>query len=112
MLTDNEYLIAWGVYLLAVVGLAAVWWRMTRIISIRWLQNSIRVLFFALLVTPTWVVADSSRMAPAFMVWVLESTIVDSDNLSRVYAPLIVAAVVGLILGLVEAYLVRARKTD
>lgn len=109
MLTDNEYLMAWGLYLIAVIGFGAVWWRLTRFIGFRWLQNSIRILFFALLTTPALVVDESHRMAPAFMIWVLESTIVESDNVSRVYAPLIVTATVGLFLGLIEAFLKRSR---
>lgn len=110
MLTENEYLIAWGCYLLAVIGLGTVWWRMTRgLRGVRWLQNCLRVLFFALLVPPAMVVDGSDRMAPAAMIWILESTLVDADNVGRVYAPLAVAVLVGLLLAFGEAILHRRR---
>lgn len=105
MLTDNEYLVAWGVYLVAVIGLGVVWWQVTRAIGVRWLQNIFRVLYFALLVTPALVVDGSVRMAPAAMIWILESTIVEADDISRVYAPLGVAVTVSLLLGIAEALL-------
>ncbi|MDX1695892.1 MAG: hypothetical protein R3208_19160 [Ketobacteraceae bacterium] len=110
MLTGNEYLMAWGIYLVAVIGLGAVWWRITRPLApVRWLQNLLRVLYFALLVTPAVVVAENSaRMAPAAMIWILETTLVeDAQNVSRVYAPLAVAALVGALIALGEAVLHR-----
>ena len=110
MLTDNEYMMAWGLYLVAVVGLGAVWWRITRPISVRWLQNCFRVVYFSLLVTPCLVVADTPRMAPAFMIWILESTIVESENVARVYVPLTLTVVIGLVLAFGEALFQRRKK--
>ena len=114
MLTDNEYMMAWGVYLLAVVGLGAVWWRITRPLGrVRWLQNVLRVLYFSLLVTPAIVVADNvARMAPAAMIWILETTLVDAQDVGRVYTPLAVAAVAGVIIALGEALLRGRRPAD
>ena len=111
MLTDSEYLIAWGVYLAAVAGLGVVWWRMTRPLrNVRWLQNLLRVLYFAVLVTPAVVVAENAaRMAPAVMIWILETTLVDGEGVSRVYGPLAVAALVGVLIAFAEAIL-RGRK--
>ena len=111
MLTENEYMMAWGVYLLAVVGLGAVWWRLTRPIPVRWLQNLFRVLYFALLVTPAVVVEDNpAHMAPAAMIWVLEATLVEQGNIARVYPPLLTALIAAVLIAFLEAILHRARR--
>lgn len=111
MLTDNEYLIAWGVYLLAVAGLGAVWWRITRPIPVRWIQNLLRVVYFALLVTPAVVVeGNPARMAPAVLIWALEATLVEQGNVGRVYPALTLAGIVAVLLALTEAIVFRARR--
>ncbi len=113
MLTDNEYLIAWSLYLVSVIGLGAVWWRITRPLPVRWLQNLLRVLYFALLVTPAVVVEDNAtRMAPAAMIWILETTLVEEGNIARVYAPLLLAAIAGAVIALGEALLNRRRRAE
>lgn len=110
MLTVNEYIFAWAVYLAAVLGACAVWWRITRGIPVRWLQNCIRVLFFGLLVAPCMVVHGNERLAPAIMIWALESTIIDVVNPSRVDRPLAIAAVLSLLVAFGEAFISRKLK--
>ena len=64
MLTENEYLIAWGVYLLAVIGLGAVWWRLTRFIPVIGIQSVLRFIYFPLMVTPAAVVDNNIQLTP------------------------------------------------
>lgn len=112
MLTESEYLIAWGVYMLAVIGLGAVWWRLTRFIGFIWLQSILRFVYFPLFVTPAMVIDGSVRLAPASMIWLLESTIVEADNLDRVYPPLFVAVAASLILAFAYSFLMAKRSAE
>ena len=112
MLTENEYLIAWGVYLLAVIGLGAVWWRLTRFIPVIGIQSVLRFIYFPLMVTPAAVVDGSVRLAPASMIWLLESTIVEAENLSRVYPPLLITVIASLILSMLYAFFLAKRAAD
>ena len=112
MLTENEYLIAWGVYLLAVIGLGSVWWRLTRVLSVIWLQTILRFIYFPLLVTPAVVVDGSVRLAPATMIWLLESTIVEANDLARVYPPLIITVAASLMLAFVYTIFAAKRASD
>lgn len=89
--------------MVAVLGLGAVWWRITRGIGVRWLQNILRLTYFSLLVTPCLVVDGTARMAPAFMIYLLESTIVKTDDVTRVYAPIAATLTVALCLAFAEA---------
>jgi hypothetical protein len=66
-MTENDYLIAWGLYAFAALGCLLVWMRMTRWMW-RWLREPLRVLMAVLLFSPTIVdpVKDSSpRPSPS-----------------------------------------------
>lgn len=110
MLTDNEYYLGWLVYLLAVFGLGAVWWKITSFISIRTLQVVARVAFFAIMVPPAMLVDSSNRMAPAVMVALIELTIGEQESLDRVYVPFGATLFLGILLVFGEYFWRRKRQ--
>ncbi len=64
---SNDYLLMWLLYLLGVVGLLIVAWRLTRSWP-RWLSVSLRFLGACLLLVPALVDKDKELYAPALVV--------------------------------------------
>lgn len=71
----DNYLIAWGAYLLSAFGLLLVFWRMTRRLPRPKLRGSLRTLAVVVLLTPINIVESEIWLAPAYLVgsydWVL-----------------------------------------
>ena len=107
MLTNDEYLLTWAVYGLSVLGLAIVWWRVTRPLAASWWKSFLRLWPVLLLLMPAFVISGNERMAPAILILMLENTIVDVSNPLRVQGPLIFATVLTLILALLWMLLCR-----
>ena len=70
-MTENDYLIAWGLYAFAALGCLLVIWRMTGWMW-RYLREPLRVLGAVLLLTPTVVDAGRELYAPAVAVTALD----------------------------------------
>ena len=70
-MTDNDYLLAWGLYALAALGCLLVWFRLTRWMW-RWLREPLRVLAAVLLLTPTVVDPAKELFAPAVAITALD----------------------------------------
>ncbi|MFK8018268.1 MAG: hypothetical protein AB8B86_00725 [Pseudomonadales bacterium] len=64
---SNDYLVMWAVYLLGVVGLLIVAWRLTRSWP-RWLSLSLRFILACLLLVPAMVESERHQYAPAWVV--------------------------------------------
>lgn len=65
--SSNDYLLAWLVYLLGVVGLLIVAWRLSRSWP-RWLSLSLRFVFACMLLVPAVVESERVQYAPALVV--------------------------------------------
>ncbi len=73
---EFPYVMAWLAYLVGAVGLAAVFWRMTRNFRLRRTRRSVRALVAVILFTPINIATDNEVwLAPAYLVgaydWVL-----------------------------------------
>ena len=66
-MTENDYLLAWGAYLLAALGCLLVWFRLTSWMW-RYLREPLRVLVLVLLFSPTVVDPGKEQFAPAVAV--------------------------------------------
>ena len=64
---SNDYLVMWAVYLLGVVGLLIVAWRLTRSWP-SWLGLSLRFILACLLLVPAMVESERDQYAPAWVV--------------------------------------------
>ncbi len=72
MLSAQEYLIAWLVYLVGVLGGMVVWWYITRKIPYNYLRNLLRLLVAVVVLVPYPLMEDEQFMAPAFIMSLLE----------------------------------------
>lgn len=95
------YAIAWSIYLLAAVGFSILAWSVFR----KYLQRDLAYLFecflVAVLFTPWYVVPDEQVMAPAFIVFLMDSITLDPVSGIRALIPLVMALLLALLVSLV-----------
>ncbi|MBM3109232.1 MAG: MFS transporter [Pseudomonas sp.] len=86
-MTENDYLLAWGLYALAALGCLAVGFRLTRWMW-RWLREPLRVLMAVLLLTPTIIDPVKEKFAPAIAITALDLLFKVGNNVLRAAADL------------------------
>ncbi len=86
-MTENDYLIAWGLYAFAAIGCLLVWMRMTRWMW-RWLREPLRLLMAVLLFTPTIIDLAKEKYAPAVAMVALDLLFKVGDNIWRAVSDL------------------------
>ncbi|MEG1038537.1 MAG: MFS transporter [Pseudomonas sp.] len=86
-MTENDYLLAWGLYALAALGCLAVGFRLTRWMW-RWLREPLRVLMAVLLLTPTIIDPVKDKFAPAIAITALDLLFKVGNNALRAAADL------------------------
>lgn len=103
MLEQNEYLVTWGVYILAVLGVMLVWWAMTRPLPWLWLKQPLRLLLTAILLVPAPVAVDRPELAPAFFVYLFDLFVVKDGDPARAALYLVYGLGLGVIVVLIDA---------
>jgi hypothetical protein len=91
----QEYSTAWLVYGLAVIGLLAVTWRISRFIPWSYLRGVMITTAAALFLTPA--LTESSYWAPAWIVAVLELLFSDLESILPVLRILLIVWLAALI---------------
>jgi len=86
-MTENDYLIAWGLYAFAALGCLLVWMRMTRWMW-RWLREPLRLLMAVLLFSPTIIDPVKEKVAPAIAITVLDLVLKVGNNAWRAISDL------------------------
>ncbi len=86
-MTENDYLIAWGLYAFAAVGCLLVWMRLTTWMW-RWLREPLRVLMAVLLFSPTIVDPVKAKVAPAIAITALDMLFKVGNNAWRAVSDL------------------------
>ncbi|KJK06169.1 MULTISPECIES: hypothetical protein [Pseudomonas] len=86
-MTENDYLLAWGLYALAALGCLAVGFRLTRWMW-RWLREPLRVVMAVLLLTPTIIDPVKDKLAPAIAIVALDLLFKVGNNALRAAADL------------------------
>lgn len=86
-MTENDYLLAWGLYALAALGCLAVGFRLTSWMW-RWLREPLRVLMAVLLLTPTIIDPVKDKFAPAIAIAALDMLFKVGNNALRATADL------------------------
>ena len=94
-MTENDYLIAWGLYAFAALGCMLVWCRMTRFMW-RWLREPLRVLMAVLLFSPTIIDPVKEKFAPAVAIAALDLAFKVGDNAWRAVSDLLMYAIIAL----------------
>lgn len=115
MLEQNEYLITWGAYFGAVLGLLLVWWTMTRPIPWLWLKQPLRLFVAAILLVPAPVAADRAELAPALIVWLFDSLLIKDVESERAMSYLLYGIGLGVIALMLDAalrFLFRRKSTS
>ena len=81
-MNEQDYLIAWGAYAIAGLGLMLVFWLMTGWMW-RWLREPLRLIVFILLFTPTPVDPQNDLYAPAIAITALDVAFKVGNNAWR-----------------------------
>jgi hypothetical protein len=99
-MTENDYLIAWGLYAFAALGCLLVWMRMTRWMW-RWLREPLRLLVFVLLFSPTIIDPVKEKVAPAIAITALDLLFKVGNNAWRAISDLFMYSILAFGLYLV-----------
>jgi len=86
-MTENDYLIAWGLYAFAALGCLLVCMRMTGWMW-RWLREPLRVLVAVLLFSPTIIDPVKEKFAPAVAITALDLAFKVGNNAWRAVSDL------------------------
>lgn len=103
MLEQNEYLITWGLYIAAVLGVMLVWWAITRPIPWQWLKQPLRLLLTALLLVPAPVAVDRAELAPAMFIFLFDTLMVHEGDAERAALYLLYGLGIGVVAVLLDA---------
>jgi hypothetical protein len=96
-MTENDYLIAWGLYAFAALGCLLVWCRLTRFMW-RWLREPLRVLMAVLLFSPTIIDPVKEKFAPAMAITALDLAFKVGNNAWRAVSDLLMYAIIAFCL--------------
>ena len=96
-MTENDYLIAWGLYAFAALGCLLVWCRLTRFMW-RWLREPLRVLMAVLLFSPTIIDPVKEKFAPAIAITALDLAFKVGNNAWRAVSDLLMYAIIAFCL--------------
>jgi hypothetical protein len=103
-MTEQDYLLAWGIYAVAALGCLLVWFRMTGWMW-RWLREPLRVVVAVLLLTPTIVDPAKELFAPAIAITALDLLFEVGKNVWRAVADLAIYGLIALGVWLIFAAL-------
>jgi hypothetical protein len=101
-MTEQDYLLAWGLYAIAALGCLLVWFRMTGWMW-RWLREPLRVVVAVLLLTPTIVDPAKELFAPAIAITALDLLFKVGNNAWRAVADLSIYGLIALVVWLAFA---------
>jgi len=107
MLDLSDYLIGWGIYIVAGIICYMIFYRFTGLIKYKLLANCLRALLFAVIFTPWYIAPDQDLMAPALMVIVLDMVTVGGASFVRALVPLTLAMILALFIALTGKFLKR-----
>ncbi|WP_095080258.1 MFS transporter [Pseudomonas sp. Irchel s3h17] len=94
-MTENDYLIAWGLYAFAALGCLLVWMRMTRWMW-RWLRQPLRLVMVVLLFSPTIIDPVKEKFAPAIAITALDLLFKVGNNAWRAISDLFMYGMIAL----------------
>lgn len=103
MFNESEYQMMWMIYLAAAACAWLVWWKMTSWIPLWYVREPLWLIMAILLFTPVRVDPMESWMAPATMIFLLDTVLDTGDNEARMLGDLALAMGLGLLLYLLIA---------
>jgi hypothetical protein len=96
-MSENDYLLAWGAYLIAAFGCLLVWFRLTGWMW-RYLREPLQVLMTVLLFSPTIVDPAKEQFAPAVAISAMDLLLDVGNNVWRAVADLAMYSLLALAL--------------
>lgn len=102
-MSDNGYQIAWLIYIGCSIGLLGCFWYMTHRVY-RGLRLPLRAMAVAFLFMPWKAAIGSSDLAPAWLATLFDGLLRQQATLGRAGIPLLLALLVGLLVGCVWLY--------
>ncbi|PWB34695.1 MFS transporter [Pseudomonas sp. SDI] len=96
-MTENDYLLAWGLYALAALGCLWVGFRLTGWMW-RWLREPLRVVMAVLLLTPTIIDPVKDKFAPAVAITALDLLFKVGSNVWRAVSDLVMYGIIAFAL--------------
>jgi len=89
MFTQNEYLLAWGVYLLGAMMCFYCWWVITAKVAPTIIMALLRTAVGVIVFVPWYVEGTSGYLAPAVVAMGIEGLFVSGADFSRAGLPLL-----------------------
>ncbi|GGE40229.1 hypothetical protein GCM10007421_12790 [Halopseudomonas oceani] len=83
MFNEAEYQTVWWIYLATAAGCWLVWWKMTALTRWWFIREPLCLAMGVLLFTPVAVEADGSWMAPALLIYLLDTFLSTGENQAR-----------------------------
>lgn len=108
-MSSGSYFWAWGIYLLASVGLLFTIWRVSSRWS-PWGTYPARALLAALVLVPVSVSVDHSELAPAWLVWLFDMFMQEDMSGWRSARPILVFGGVAVLAGVFAAWREQRRR--
>lgn len=90
MLTGEDYVTSWVMYLAGAVGLLVVWWFITRPIGIKVVRDILRLTAATFLLVPFPVLNQEQFWAPALGMSLLEAVFGQSQGFNRAGVPVLI----------------------
>lgn len=109
MITDNNYLDAWIIYWVGAALLILVGWRISRS-WVAWLKYPLLLAFSAFVLVPFTIQADTTHLAPAWLIMMFEGVFQPDIGFARVGPTLAIVAGLAVLLFPLVAGLVWAVK--
>jgi hypothetical protein len=110
---QSDYITSWVAYLVAAVVFSGLAWRVLRKLPWRPLAYLLECWLLAILFTPWYVLADQKILAPALMVFAMDSLTISPEEGLRALIPLIMVmfgmALVAVLLTVVDRIRTRSR---
>lgn len=107
---QGDYITAWVAYLLAAAVFSVLAWRLLRRLPWRELAYLLECWLLALLLTPWYVLPDQDILAPALIVFVLDTITIEPVAGIRALIPLILMLFVMMVVALLLSVLYRLRR--
>ncbi|MGH1486603.1 MAG: hypothetical protein ACRBCI_10315 [Cellvibrionaceae bacterium] len=97
MFSAQEYIVGWLVYLIAVVGLLFIFWRMTRRIPWLYLKQCLRLIVATVLLLPAAVDDATHYWAPAWIKGFLQLVFGEMEQFLPIATNMLIAALGSII---------------
>lgn len=105
-----DYRLAWIIYIAAGLLVAFMCWRVLQKYLLRELAYLLECVLLALMFTPAYVLQDQTIMAPALMVFIMDSITIEPKAGIRALIPLVLALIAALLVSVALSLVYRWRQ--